>query len=66
MKQHLFDLLRAVNFLRPHQEDQMWSSFSDLIGRAGPTELDVRLIRGFLHRVEVTLARLGAAGDGPG
>lgn len=63
MKHHLFDLLREVHFLRPRQEELMWSRFSDLIGRAQPTELDVRLIRGFVHRVEVTLRRIRLQSD---
>lgn len=59
LKTHLFEVLDAVGFLKPGAEASIRQSFADLMGRARPTDLDVRLLRGFLHRVQVTLRRAG-------
>jgi tRNA C32,U32 (ribose-2'-O)-methylase TrmJ len=36
----------------------MMERFSDFFARARPTDLDVRMWRGMLHRVEVTIQML--------
>ena len=58
LKHHLFQVLEQIHFLKKNQEETIWRSFSDLIGRAQLTEIDVRLMRGFFHKIEVTLRRL--------
>ncbi|MBN2505562.1 MAG: RNA methyltransferase [Verrucomicrobia bacterium] len=55
MKGHLARVLQRVRFLRPRQEAHIWTRISDLAGRARLTDLDVRMIRGFLHRIELSL-----------
>lgn len=65
LKTHLFEVLDAVAFLKPGADASIHQSFADLLGRARPTDFDVRLLRGFLHRVQVTLRRAGA-NDGKG
>jgi TrmH family RNA methyltransferase len=69
LKAHLLEVLDAVGFLKPGAEASIRQSFADLLGRAQPTDLDVRLLRGFLHRVQVTLQRAGVesrpGGTGP-
>ena len=59
LKSHLFEVLDETGFLKPGAEASIQQSFADLLGRARPTEFDVRLMRGFLHRVQVTLQRAG-------
>ena len=63
LKEHLFRVLKAVGFLKEHQHETLWQSFSDLVGRARMGTADVRLIRGFLRRTEIKLRRLGQRGD---
>lgn len=63
LKQHFFQTLERIGFLQAQQETTLWQSFSDLLGRARPTRLDVRLIRGFFHRIEVSLKRAGIKHD---
>ena len=58
LKEHLFQVLKAVGFLKEHQRETLWQSFSDLIGRARMGSADVRLVRGFLRRTENKLNRL--------
>ncbi len=60
LKGHVFDVLGLVGFLRPHQRENMWYSFSDLIGRARMNKMDVRLIRGFLSRTQGKIRRISA------
>lgn len=57
MKQHLFRILETTGFLHKSSKETVWTSFSDMIGRAKPDERDVRMIRGFFNRIEVTLGR---------
>ncbi len=57
LKQHLYHVLQEVQYLRKNQEESIRSSFADLIGRARLTDLDVRMLRGFFHRIEVTVQR---------
>lgn len=63
LKKHLFRILDRIRFLRLGQRDTMWSSFSDLAGRTRLTDRDVRMIRGFLNKVEVTLDRAKVQGE---
>jgi TrmH family RNA methyltransferase len=58
MKIHLFEILDKIDFLRKSSREAIWTSFSDLIGRAKPDERDIRMMRGFFNRIEVTLKRL--------
>ncbi|PCI29516.1 MAG: tRNA (cytosine(32)/uridine(32)-2'-O)-methyltransferase TrmJ [SAR324 cluster bacterium] len=53
LKGHLFQVLELINFLESENRSHMWDSFSVLLGRAKPTQRDVRMIRGFLHKVQV-------------
>lgn len=57
LKSHLEGVLRSTGFLHAKQETGMMERFSDFFARANPTELDVRMWRGMLHRVEVTMKR---------
>ncbi|MCP4755864.1 MAG: RNA methyltransferase [Proteobacteria bacterium] len=57
MKEHFFRILERTGFLRDGSRESMWGSFSDLIGRAKPDKRDVRMIRGFFNRIEVSLRR---------
>jgi len=57
MKEHFFRILETTGFLRLSSRNTIWGSFSGLIGRAKPDERDVRLIRGFFNRIEVTLRK---------
>ncbi|MCG8335891.1 MAG: RNA methyltransferase [Proteobacteria bacterium] len=58
MKSHLFSILEKTGFLHKSSKETVWTSFSDMIGRAKPDERDVRMIRGFFNRIEVTIRRL--------
>ncbi len=58
MKNHLFDILEETGFLHKSSKETVWTSFSDMIGRAKPDERDVRMIRGLFNRIEVTLKRV--------
>ena len=55
LKSHLENVLRTTGFLHANQETGMMERFSDFFARARPTGLDVRMWRGMLHRVEVTI-----------
>lgn len=55
MKHHLFSILEQTGFLHKSSKETVWTSFSDLIGRAKPDERDIRILRGFFNRIEVTL-----------
>lgn len=57
MKEHFFKLLEVTGFLRFNSRNAMWGSFASLIGRAKPDEREVRMLRGFFNRIEVTLKR---------
>ncbi len=57
LKEHLFAVLKTVGFLKEHQRETLWQSFSDLIARARLGTPDVRLLRGFLRRTELTIKR---------
>lgn len=57
MKTHLFAIMDKIGFLRKSSRESIWTSFSDLIGRAKPDERDIRMIRGFFNRIDVTLKR---------
>lgn len=59
LKEHLFSVLKTVGFLKEHQRDTLWQSFSDLMARARMASADIRLIRGFLRRTELTVRRAG-------
>ncbi len=58
LKSHLENVLRTTGFLHANQETGMMERFSDFFARARPTDLDVRMWRGMLHRVEVTIQML--------
>jgi tRNA/rRNA methyltransferase len=57
MKAHLFNIMDMIGFLRKSSRESIWTSFSDLIGRAKPDERDIRMLRGFFNRIDVTLKR---------
>jgi len=57
LKDHFFEILSRIGFLRSGARNSLWYSFSSLLGRAKPDERDVRMIRGFFNRIEVTLKR---------
>ena len=57
MKEHFFRILEVTGFLRLSSRGALWGSFSGMIGRAKPDEREVRMIRGFFNRIEVTLKR---------
>jgi TrmH family RNA methyltransferase len=57
MKDHLFATLERVGFFNENNRDGMRESFADFVGRARPTEDDVRMLRGFFNRVRVALER---------
>jgi TrmH family RNA methyltransferase len=63
LKKHLFSVLETVGFLREHQRDTLWQSFSDVIARARMASADVRLVRGFLRRTEITVRRASERSD---
>lgn len=57
MKQHFFETLKRVNFLRKGTEESIWNSFACMIGRAKPEARDIRMIRGLFSQIETTLSR---------
>lgn len=57
MKEHFFRILETTGFLRLSSRNALWGSFSGMIGRAKPDEREVRMIRGFFNRIEVTLGK---------
>jgi len=65
MKEHFFRILETTGFLRLSSRNAIWGSFAGLIGRAKPDERDVRLLRGFFNRIEVTLKKKNKRSDRP-
>jgi len=65
LKKHLFSVLKTVGFLREHQRDTLWQSFSDVIARARMASADIRLVRGFLRRTEITVRRASERSGDP-
>ncbi len=57
MKQHFFQVLDRVSFIRHGARDSIWHSFACLIGRAKPDERDIRMIRGFFSQIETKIKR---------
>lgn len=57
MKQHFFDVLKKVKFLRQGAGESIWNSFACMIGRAKPEARDIRMIRGLFSQIETTLSR---------
>ncbi len=57
MKEHFFQILGKIGYIRGTSKDTLRYSFSDLIGRARLDERDIRMLRGFFNRIEVTLER---------
>jgi len=62
MKEHFFRVLELTGFLRFNSRNALWGSFSSMIGRAKPDEREVRMIRGFFNRIEVTIKNRKKAG----
>ncbi len=65
-KRHLFEVLRLVGFLREHQRAALWQRFSEVIARAQMGSADLRLLRGFLRRIENRIHRLESKEGLPG
>jgi len=59
LKQHLFQVLDEIRYVREGKKDSLWESFSNLLGRAKPDERDVRMLRGFLNKVLLTIGAKG-------
>ncbi len=57
LKEHWFDTLQAIGFLKPAQDDSLRQQFSDLAARVRLRPADVSLLRGLLHRTQLSLAR---------
>jgi len=57
LKSHWFAVLELVGFLKENRRETLWRSFSDLAARARMRPADVRLLRGFLRRTELTVKR---------
>ena len=57
LREHLESVLTQTQFIKSHQETGIMERFDDFFARAQPTENDVRMWRGMLHRVEVTISR---------
>lgn len=57
LKEHLFLLLDKINYIKPGKKDSLWSNFSDLLSRSKADENEVRMLRGFLHKVELYIKR---------
>lgn len=57
LRQHLESVLIQTSFLKTHQETGIMKRFDDFFARAQPTENDIKMWRGMLHRVEVTIHR---------
>ena len=57
LRSHLESVLTQTQFLKSHQETGIMERFDDFFARAQPTENDVRMWRGMLHRMEVTIRR---------
>ncbi len=65
LKQHGLALLERVGFLKPRQAPRVRRRFSALLARWRPTAAEVRWVRGFFHRVELTLDRASRAEEKP-
>ena len=63
MKKHFFKILEKTGFIRGPAGNTIWQSFSNLIGRAKPDERDIRMLRGFFNRIEVTLKKSRQTSD---
>lgn len=57
MKQHFFEILKKVKFVRKDTGDAIWNSFACMIGRAKPEARDIRMIRGLFSQIEISLSR---------
>lgn len=57
LRQHLESVLIQTEFLKTHQETGIMKRFDDFFARAQPTDHDIRMWRGMLHRVEITIRR---------
>jgi tRNA (cytidine32/uridine32-2'-O)-methyltransferase len=57
LRQHLESVLIQTEFLKTHQETGIMKRFDDFFARAQPTDYDIRMWRGMLHRVEITIRR---------
>ena len=51
LKNHLFEVLNHIRYLRKGHEAVVWTYFSDLIARAKLNEHDVKLLRGFFNKI---------------
>lgn len=57
LRQHLESVLIQTKFLKTHQETGIMKRFDDFFARAQVTDYDVKMWRGMLHRVEMTIRR---------
>ena len=57
LRQHLESVLIQTEFLKTHQETGIMKRFDDFFARAQPTDYDIRMWRGMLHRVDITIRR---------
>ena len=57
MKQHFFEILKKVKFVRKNTGEAIWNSFACMIGRAKPEARDIRMIRGLFSQIEISLSR---------
>lgn len=57
LRQHLESVLIQTDFMKTHQETGIMKRFDDFFARAQPTEHEIRMWRGMLHRVEITIRR---------
>jgi tRNA (cytidine32/uridine32-2'-O)-methyltransferase len=63
LRLHLQAVLLEIGFLKGHQETGVVKSFVDFFLRASANKLDIRMWRGMLHRVQVSLQRLRERGS---
>jgi len=59
LKQHLFQVLNEVRYIRKGKEGSLWESFSGLLGRAKPDDREVRMLRGFFNKILLTIGAKG-------
>ena len=57
LRQHLESVLIQTDFMKTHQETGIMKRFDDFFARAQPREHEIRMWRGMLHRVEITIRR---------
>ena len=58
LKTQLYSLLEKVGFFKSiTQKDSLRLSISDLIARANPDLRDIKMLRGIIHRIELTLKK---------